>query len=188
MKKQIIIFLNLLLLIILCGCSSSVYTVEMNGKDYEVNYNTNTIYDGTYTYEFDYTGNAKSYVIDITYPNGAVYSESYDDEDEAALVSSTREYGEGIDSSDKSYKGYEYGGTLCYLITYKDAKTPPGVKILIFIFGVALGIFFIIAPDKVWMICEGWKYNNVEPSNMRLAMVVLTGVFLIIVGFISIFF
>ncbi|MBQ4058897.1 MAG: hypothetical protein IJD40_08205 [Lachnospiraceae bacterium] len=185
MKKHIILVFNLLLLVILCGCYRSEYTVEMNGKKYEVNHNTNTIYDGKYTYEFDYTGDATSYEIDITYPNGTFYSEAYGDEDSGYVSTgyrNTGNEGEEIASVDDSNEDYESGSTLCYLITYNASKTSPVGKILLVIFLVALGIFFIVAPDKAWMSLEGYRYNNVEPSNTGLAMIVVSGVFFIILG------
>ena len=183
MKKLVILVLNVLLLITLCGCSSRVYTIEKDGKTYEVNHDTETIYDGTYTYEFSYSADPDASYIEIVYPNGATYSESYGDG--AGLVSGSEAFDEeGYIIGNKEYESAYY---LCELIMHKDSLEIPAGKFwgVVILFG--LGIFFIAAPRKVWDLRHGWIYQNSEPTDVALGFIVFGGIVSIVFGIVVIF-
>ena len=74
--KNIVVFLfSLLLTWSLCACSNTdtTYNVNVDGKNFEINTENRTIFDGIYVYEYTFSGDSSSYEIDITYPNGSTY-------------------------------------------------------------------------------------------------------------------
>ena len=60
--------------------------------------------------------------------------------------------------------------------------------IIVPIIGIVLGIVAIVSPKTAWYLQEGWKYKNVEPSELRLFMVRIGGVAGVIGFLVFIFF
>ena len=50
------------------------------------------------------------------------------------------------------------------------------------VISIISGLFSTLAPEAAWRMSEGWKYKNVEPSEMNLLMYRLGGVFTMLVG------
>lgn len=189
MKKILILVLNVLLFIFLCGCSSPVYTIKEDGKTYKVNHYTKSIYDGTYTYQFSYSGDPYEYDIKIYYPNDVIYFESYEEEQQYEERVGRAEDFKGFDDEGYLIGNEEYASAiqLCDYIRQKEDKGIPAGKFWGVVLCIGFGIFSLVAPRKVWFLEGAWRYANVEPSAAGLAFVLIKGVVFIIFGVLLIF-
>ena len=73
--KRISLVLCVLLVFLLCACgkTSTTYTVIKNNVNYLVDTEQKTISDGEHVYHYNFSGNASSYKMDVTYPDGSTY-------------------------------------------------------------------------------------------------------------------
>ena len=184
MRKTVLFLLTLTLLLSLCACSSSEpvtsHTVQINGKDYEVNFENSTVTDGRHTYEYEFSGDSESYSIDIIYPNGSTY-----------YWNQSGYSGHGGWSDDYNESLYVDGDTLCdVIVAAEDVYAPkaanPG-KVFAIILLIGLGLMNIADPNIAWYLEYGWRYKNAEPSQLALAVNRISGVIAVIVGVILIF-
>lgn len=178
MKKVMAIFLGVLFLLMLCGCSGSnkVYTYETNRYSLEVNQKEQTISDGVHTYEYTFSGNKSQYRIDITYPNGATYYWNQSDMT-----------GSGGWSDD--YNGIRYvdGEILCRAIVERAPEPASGGKIVAALLVIGGGAFYALAPEVAWHWNIGWRFRDAEPSDMALRANRIVGVVVLILGLIVLF-
>lgn len=170
MKKLMIFLLAALLAVCVCACASSenssVYTVTRNGTDYTVNQENGTISDGTYTYQYTLSGNSSGYSISITYPDGSTYWWS------EQTSSGGLGLGSGGWSDDYDENRYVSGDVLCGILEAgvpASRQSSPG-NVLIGIVLLGLGLFNIISPHTAWYLRNGWRYQDVEPSDLALGV------------------
>ena len=170
MKRIICLIINLLLITLLCACSSA-YTVEVHGREYVVDREKRTISDEWHTYEYTFSGNSSSYNVRITYPNGAEYW--FNNNGAIGTGGWTDGYGE---------KQYADGDTLCDVLLEKAPKEGSAEKIFIGIFLLAVGIFNATKPETAWYLEYGWRFKDAEPSDSAIALNRLGGAVAIIVA------
>lgn len=169
MKKVFLGLLSALLALSACACagyeSGGVYRVEKNGVEYVVNTGEHTIFDGTYTYRYEFSGDRTKYRADITYPDGSAY-----------WWSGGPSGGFGGRSGDDGH-GYADGSVLCGILAEKapgGAADPAGILAAVLIMAIgAVGIFF---PRTAWYLSYGWRFRNAEPSDAALMLGRLGGV------------
>ena len=178
MRRLLIILLAMLLTVSLFGCAKqeTVYTVNKNGVEFQVDREAKTISDGKNTYKYEFSGDSSSYHAKITYPDGSWYS----------------------------YSKSGYSGSGSWSLDYKEAKYVPGDTLIDIVaentprkqsagmfFGklilIALGLFELLAPEASWYISHGWKYKDAEPSEAALAFTRISGGIVIAAGIILLF-
>ena len=177
--KRIVTFLLCLFLVLplyACATPSTAYTVDIGGKSYEINTEDGTIFDGTYTYEYEFSGDSSSYKVSISYPNGSTFYRSQEGT-----------VGYGGWSDDYREELYVSGDVLCDVVATKvpKASDPKRVVAMILLFG--LGVLDVIAPRISWNLTYGWRYKNAEPSDIALGLIRAGGVLVLIVGVVIIF-
>lgn len=77
MKRTALIILALVVLVLLTACQKKVatYTITMqDGTPYTVNTSAKTVFDGMYTYAYEFYGNSENYTLTLTYPDSSTYS------------------------------------------------------------------------------------------------------------------
>ena len=178
MKKMLLFLLTVLLLFALCACSSSstTYTIEKHGRNFEVNLENNTIFDGKYTYQYTFSGDSSSYSIDIIYPNGSIYYWNH-----------SGNSGHGGWSDDYNENLYVAGDILCDIVIEKAPETSNSGKVIAIIFLLGIGVFNTAAPSVAWYLEYGWRYKNADPSDFALGLNRVGGIIAIIVGVFIIF-
>lgn len=175
MKRFWIIALAMLLTLALFGCTKqeSSYIVNKNGTEYHVDTENKTISDDLNTYNYEFSGDASSFSITITYPDGSSY-----------WYTQSEGMGHGGWSNDYDESAYVSGDTLVDVVQEKAPKhTNPG-KITAALMLIALGIFDAVFPKVSWYLGYGWRYKNAEPSDAALTFARVGGVIVIIVGII----
>ena len=177
--KKIKIFIFTLIfaafITILCSCSENKtqYTVEKNSIVYEVNKESNTISDGTNTYEYTFSGNDYDYRVDITYPDGSTYwwdMNGYS--------------GSGGWSDDYNPEKYVDGDILTDVIL-EDAPKASNIRggdIVAIILLILIGILNIALPDVAWYLEYGWRYKDAEPSDAAIIFNRIGGVVAIVIA------
>lgn len=175
MKRFWITVFAVLLAFALLGCTKqeSAYIVNKNGTEYHVDTEKKTISDDLHTYHYKFSGDASSFSITITYPDGSSYwrnqSEGHwtggwsDDYDESAYVSAD---------------------TLVDILQEKAPKRVNSGKITGMLILIALGVFNVVLPYASWYLGYGWQYKNAEPSEASLIGYRITGAIAIIIGII----
>lgn len=177
-KKLLAALLTVLLILSLCACAqekSTIYTVNVNGKDYVVDMENSTIFDGTYTYPFVLSTTGNGYKVEFTYPDGSTFWWY------------TIEYGSyGGWSNDYSAARYVDGDVLCQVLeaemTVEPAKKVSGGLFLMSIVLLAVGMMNVASPHTAWYVEYGWRYKDAEPSDLALAANRVGGVVAIIVA------
>ena len=175
MKRFAGILLLLLLALTVLGCAKqeSVYTVEQNGIEFLVDTEHKTISDGVNTYQYQFSGDAHSYKITITYPNGATYQYA-------------RTGGLGYGSLDDEYAADAYAmGDILAQVVLTDApkQTNPG-RMMGALVMLIIGVVEVIFPGKLWFLRYGWRYKNAEPSDAALIVDRICGGVWIVLGLI----
>lgn len=179
MKKIHIFMIIILLVLSLSACSSSAdttYSIIKNGTSYVVNTENCTISDGSNTYQYSFSGNSSSYNVDITYPDGSTYW---------FIMSGNSGYGGWSEDYDENR--YADGDILREVLIEKAPKESNPGKFIAIIFLLAVGIFHSVSPHTAWYLEYGWRYKDVEPSELALGLNCVGGVVAIIVAIIMIF-
>ena len=175
MKKTILGLLAAVLALSVCACTgyeNGTYTVEKRGVEYMVDTEKHTIFDGTYTYQYEFSGDRTQYWIDITYPDGSTY-----------WWSDGSSGGVGGWSGDYLH-GYADGGVLCEILTEKaPGGAADSAKILAAIFIIAVGAVGVFSPYTVWYLGYGWRFRNAGPSDAALVFGRAGGVIAVALGF-----
>lgn len=184
-KRMVVIFLCIMLISLLCSCSSSKtetkYTVNMEGKDYEVDSVNKTISDGTYIYQYEIVWDSydavEEYEVTVNYPDDSVYWEKKSYRDEVSDFT-------GGWSEDYGKNDYASGEILCNVLgdeieKEKVTKTDP-MKFIIIIVLVVVGIMNITSPSTAWYLEYGWRYKDAQPSDEAIAMNRFGGIIAII--------
>ena len=185
-KRSVLVILGALLIFSLCSCSSSeagrgsAYTVNGHGRDYIIDPDNGTIFDGTYTYQYDLYIGSSDYSIEITYPDGSTYWWR-------ARTSGGVTTGGGGWSDDYDANRYVDGRILCDVLEEKVPRTTGDITVFLIFILLAGGIFNIIWPRVAWYLGYGWRLKDAEPSNLALTMNRIGGVFAIIAAIIMCF-
>ena len=181
MKKIIIVCMAVLLALSVCACSSAKDTSTYTVGKYVVDQENGTIFDGTYTYQYTFSGDTSGYSIEIIYPDGSSYWTSQRNSGGFGV-------GSGGWSDDYDADRYVDGYELCRILEAGAPAEPrasnPGA-ILFAIFVLGIGLFNVLSPQTAWYLSEGWKFKAAEPSDMALGLTRAGGVFAIIVGIIA---
>ena len=178
MKRVWVALIALLIAVSLFGCGKqkNVYTVRRNDITYRVDTEQHTISDGTYVYNYSFSGDAASYKATVRYPNGSSY-----------WFSKNGNSGYGGWSDDYVETAYVSGSVLVDIIE-ETAQKPVNIgKIFGGILLIVLGIFNAASPGTAWYLQRGLWYKNAEPSDMALAFTRGAGVVGIIVGVVLLF-
>lgn len=177
MKKLIVFLVGLFLGLTLCSCSTNTtQNVVVSGEIYTIDTVEKTIEDSKYTYKYTFSGNSKTYTIELTYPDGSEYK-------------ITGKSGNVISSGDVINKMYASPNVLSNIILNKAPKTNEGnpLKFIISFFAIGIGILNTLCPHIFWYLEYGWRYKNSEPSNLALTFIRISGVIVIIFGIIFLF-
>lgn len=183
MKKVLIFLLAAWMTLGLCACvgsKSTVYTITKNGIDYVVDTENNTIFDGTNTYQYTFSGTSSNYEVEITYPDGSNYW--WHMQDNGAFSS-----GAGGWSEDYDANRYVDGDVLCDVLSEEAPAEANSGKTVAIVFLIAVGIFNLASPRTAWELEWGWRFKNAEPSDMALAMNRIGGGIAIVVAVVMIF-
>ena len=176
MKRKIVLFLLLIILIFQTACHSenlsnpNVYTVTKDGIEYTVDHENQAITDGEHTFYYAVNNNE----IRITYPDGSSYGW-------------TREENGGYGGYSMDYiEGKYVQGDVLYDILMegnpsKKVNRNPG-KLLAAMILIGFGLWNLLSPESSWYVSHGWRYKNVEPSEMALSVKRIGGVVALIVA------
>ena len=160
MKRLWIVLVALLLTASLFGCAQkqTVYTVTMDEMDFTVDAVQKTISDGEYTYHYRSSGDASSFSVTITYPDGSSYW-------------TNRKNGMGMSgwSDDYAEDAYVSGDTLVKVVQTGAPKQVNGDQILGSLVLIVVGIFNLAVPKASWYLGYGWHFKDAEPSDAALA-------------------
>lgn len=178
MKNVVVCLLSLLLTLSLCACSNTdtTYHVEARGKNFQINTEKKTIFDGTYTYEYTFSGDSSIYEINIIYPNGSKY-----------YWTQSEMFGHGGWSDDYNEELYVNGTILCDVVVTKAPKPSNPTKVITIILLIVLGAFDAAFPHLSWNLGYGWRYKNAEPSDIALKLIRVSGIVIIVIGVCMIF-
>lgn len=173
MKHPVILVL-LLLAVLLTACSGGEVQQYTTEDGYVVDKASCTITgpDGiVYSYE------VRGTTTTITYPNGATYYQTQQDQ-----------FGTAGWSNDYRPQHYTAGDKLVEVLSQNtpQRKSRSGNTGSIF-FGLLLigvGIWHTAAPESAWYLGHGWKFKNAEPSGAALVMTRIGGIAAIVIGFV----
>lgn len=182
MKKICLIVLCLMLLLSLVGCRGAQPTVihgtgEATGLTIDTQ--AGTIQDSN---ENVYRYNVDNSRITIIFPNGdEVISDCrYSRYSRYSIFSSTASY-----ARTASYASVEALVAIVKQTPEWDWQTninPAAKFILPAAIQLLIGIPLIKWPEKTWRITEGWKYQNVKPSDKYLIFNKILGFFFVVSG------
>ena len=179
MKKAFLGLLAAVLALSVCACTgyeNGTYSVEQNGVEYVVDTGKHTIFDGTYTYRYEFSGDRAKYQVDITYPDGSTY-----------WWSGGSSGGFGGSSGDDLH-GYADGGVLRDILAEKaPGGTADPAKTLAAVFIMAIGAVGIFFPHAAWYLGYGWRFRNAEPSDAALVFGRVGGAVAAVFGFFVLF-
>lgn len=179
MKKLQLLFIGILFIFFFCACSSEEskqYMVTRDGIDFTVDTENGTIFDGTYTYEYVFSGNSSEYSATIAYPDGSSYR-----------LDMNNGVGAGGGSDDYDKEKYVDGYLLCKILEERAPKKSAAKNIGLFVFVIAFGILGAAFPRAAWKLEIGWMTKNGEPSDFALKLYRWGGVLLIAAAVVMLF-
>ena len=168
----------LLSVCILCGCQEkgnpNLYDVTHNGRIYTVDQEQGTIRCDDVVYQFKRSRGGNSAHLDIIYPDGSSYYWTQE---------SHIGHGGWTDDYDPEGKGYVPGDVLRDVLGITSAsRENAGLSPLLALLLLSVGVFQAVTPRTVWMLADGWRFKNAEPSDSALAFNRMMGVALIFIG------
>lgn len=181
MKRFCLWIVVLLSVFTLCGCQGKEgqepYDVTYNGETYTVDQEQGTITCDGVVYQFEISSRGGNSVnLDITYPDGSRYYWTKDGS-----------FGHGGWSNDYNPEtsGYVPGDVLWDVLSLESTgQGHSGPSLILVVFLLAVGVFQIISPRTAWMLGYGWRFKDVEPSELALTVNRAVGVLLIFVSII----
>ena len=174
MKKRLII-LFLMAAVLLAACTNGnnyVFDIEIDGELFTVDTKKDTITHAgdVYGYESGQWPDG----MQITYPNGA-------------------DFRNGKGSSNYDPERYVDGETLISVASQAEnnkpaVKNPVEVlgKIGLGILVSGFGILYMLYPQDIWFLKNGWKFREAEPSDLYLGLVRFGGGVSVLIGIITI--
>lgn len=180
MKRTALIILALVVLVLLTACQKKVatYTITMqDGTPYTVNTSAKTVFDGMYTYAYEFYGNSENYTLTLTYPDSSTYSYRMQ---AGVLVG----YGAAFDGA----SGYAEPDILKEALSQAapSKRTPERTAIIIVL--ILAGAITLAAPRFAWFIGYGWRFKDSEPGESTLIINRIGGAIAIIAGIAMIIF
>ena len=181
--KKFVFCLLLLVALLLSACSNygmePVYTVEHNGMTFTVDANQWTITHGEDVYQVQYDQSGSTRNINITYPNGGTYFKTQ--------TATTGTAGHNKDYDPQRYVPGEI------LVTVLEKQTQPVKEkttgnLLLGVLCLVVGAFNLFLPELAWRVQYGWVYKNSEPTNFAVFLNRITGILLVIIGAVTVFF
>ena len=167
-------------ILFLCACSFSggteaVYTLEKGGKSFTVDTENTTISDGTNVYHYTFSGDSSHYQINIVYPDGSSYWWQMNN-------------GSGYGGWSDQYHENRFvsGEVLCEVVEAGMPKPASSKNFFLIILLLGLGIFNIVSPRTAWYLEYGWRYTDVQPSELALWLNRGAGLLLLFLCFIMI--
>ncbi len=169
--KKLLCLLGVLCLLLLCVCGCSA---DADESGITVDFEEGTVFDGTNTYHFTFSGDRENYGVRITYPDGSTY-----------WWDKSGSMGGGGWSDDYVEGRYISGDILCELIASKAARPRDPAnpaKVVFALLAIAIGAFSAACPRAAWYWSYGWRYKNAEPSDLALSAERIGGVIAVVVG------
>lgn len=169
--KKLLCVLSILCLLLLCACARPA---EDDEGGVTVDFENGTVFDGTNTYRFTFSGDREDYGVRITYPDGSTY-----------WWNKSGSVGSGGWSDDYVEGRYISGDILCELIASKAARPRDPAnpaKVVFALLAIAIGAFSAASPRTAWYWSYGWRYKDAEPSDLALSAERVGGVIAIVVG------
>lgn len=154
MKRFLILFCLLALLLAGCAQQSEVFTTEVDGTVYTVDTQAGTITGGGYTCRYTVADDKKSVVI--RFPDGATWSES---KTESGTISSSGSV--GIDRMG-------IAGDLADILWNLPGSGPNWSGMLASALVFCLGLGMVSKPRAFWWLSMGWLFRDAEPSDRAL--------------------
>lgn len=179
MKKRLCpVFLSVLLCLTMTACGKEdTYTVTRGNSTYTVDTVNTTISDGEYTYQYDLSGSAEKYRLEITYPDGSTYWWNQNDG-----------IGHGGWDYDYSENRYADGDVLRDILEEGMEDGGPALRFLpVSILLAAVGLWGLISPYSAWYVSHGWRYKDAEPSEAALAVERFGGGFAVFLAVVLLF-
>lgn len=174
MKKWLLFCLTALCLFLFAACSQPVeYSAQINGRDYLLDTDSQTISDGVNIFSYTASGTKDRYTVVISYPDGTSYVWEQSD------GSGSGGWRAGLEDE------YQYdvdGSTLCDLVAMTLPDPPNYDRIIIAVILAGIGLFNIVRPRTAWFLDSGWKYKDAEPSDMALSAHVIGGILALVIA------
>ena len=194
MKRAVIIILLAALLLTGCAAEAPVpqelYTQYVGNTPFLVDPVAKTITANGHVFTYRYIDEGNTKGVSVTYPNGAVVTESYEySSDGIGALGST-----GWSNADAEFiinNGADYID--CYMLlsvvpeqVQKEEKLTMWPLIFFGIAFAAAGVWMYACPHVLWHWKYGWWYKNAEPSDTGLGAIMASGIITIIVGIVLI--
>lgn len=185
MKKNIAFLLLILTLstMLLTACTDETAIKQVYQKVAVINYTDRTItYDGV-TYHYEYSHNK----LKLVYPNETICTLYNRD----SFISMDWQYSENQGEDVKAV--YELGYLHPNVIMYQILEAPPTSKpekaeaiesSFGGVFVIFIGAFIVFFPKTVWLMKDGWRKKEAQPSNTAIIMHRVSGIVAILAGLI----
>lgn len=170
MKRRILIFLLILVLLLSACGGETVKTVEYRGRTFILDTENHTITQGDTVYGYEISGDRYT----VTYPDGAQYYMSW-----------SGHIGTGGGNSQYHESGRTDGDLLVDLLRDQQPRKKNPENFLLGLICIGLGLLNAAAPYAAWYIGHGWRFENAEPSGAYLTLIRVGGIIMIIVGIIA---
>lgn len=196
MKKLRILALLAVLAVLLVGCvPKTTFEVTVDGKQFVVDIEKDTISDGTHTYHYVTTAasgsNVERHNLTLTYPNGSTYECKW-----------SVYRGEITNESFLAGKGYDQiaytpGPTLyrVYRAANEQYQSQRFIDWRCLGLGIAMsgaGVFGLCFPYAAWelrVFLSRWRYRDADPSDDGLfaarighGLALILGIILVLIG------
>lgn len=176
--KKMLLAIIMLLLFTLSAChkqKQDIYQVEIVGDIYTIDTENRTITYDNQTYKYEIEGSKTI----ITYPDNTTY-----------FWTRARNGGYGgYDGLNGSYDEEKYisGDKLLFALYKVNPVKEDSRNYVLIILLILLGAWNAISPYSSWYLSHGWKYKNVQPSEVSLIWIRIGGMISIGIGILLFF-
>lgn len=182
-----------MLLMLLMGCvfllscsrqeepaSNLIEGMDVNGVQYCIHLEKQTAKIAENEFSYSLTGDYEAYNLSVIGPNKERI------EFQGGESGSAGRFGDGID-----FKILDQVHILENVLVENVLKPSQSShnfgSIIVGVFFIGIGILYAINPRFVFDISEGWRYKNLEPSDLALTINRVIGIVIIVIGIIVIF-
>ena len=194
MKRAVVLIL--LAVFLLTGCAAETlapqepYTQYVGNTPFLVDPVAKTITANGHVFTYRYIDEGNTKGVSVTYPNGAVVTESYEySSDGIGAIGSTS--WSNADATFVINNGADYID--CYMLlsvvpeqTQEKERFAMWPSILLGLVFIAIGAWMFARPHIHWKWTHGWMYKNAEPSDLALGVSGAMGIIGIILGIVLI--